>query len=85
MSALLLLGDLYLRRREADSAFEVLLEAWTELKGRDGRGQRDGHGQRDRAASMVGVAGRVLEIVVSSLPLQTRSLFDAVTGAVCLP
>ena len=84
VSTLLLLCDLYMKKKEVESAFEILQEAWTEIKnsygGKVRAGGRGRAGYRTVAQSLCRVAVRVLELIIFSLPLQTRSLFDSVSG-----
>ena len=82
-STLLLLCDLYMKKKEVESAFEILQEAWTEIKTSYDGGKVRASGSREyraAASSLCGVAVRVLELIIFSLPLQTRSLFDSVSG-----
>eukprot|EP00597_Dinobryon_sp_UTEXLB2267_P001685 CAMPEP_0170058510 /NCGR_PEP_ID=MMETSP0019_2-20121128/1112_1 /TAXON_ID=98059 /ORGANISM="Dinobryon sp., Strain UTEXLB2267" /LENGTH=407 /DNA_ID=CAMNT_0010263481 /DNA_START=203 /DNA_END=1426 /DNA_ORIENTATION=+ len=79
VSTLLLLADLYMKKQEVDSAFDILQEAWSELKRRQCHSRAE---YRRVARCMCGVAVRVLELILSSLPLQIRSLFDSVAGEV---
>lgn len=80
VSTLLLLCDLYMKKKEVESAFEILQEAWTEIKNSYGGKGKVRAGYRTVAQSLCRVAVRVLELILFSLPLQTRSLFDSVSG-----
>jgi hypothetical protein len=77
-STLLLLCDLYMKKQEVDSAFEILQEAWTELKKSASNSKLI---NKKVARCLCAVAARVLELIITSLPLPVRSSFDSVTGS----
>ena len=70
VSTLLLLCDLYMKKKEVESAFEILQEAWTEIKnsfggkGKVRAGGRYRAGYRMVAQSLCRVAVRVLELIL---------------------
>jgi tetratricopeptide (TPR) repeat protein len=90
ISCLLLLSDAFKSKNEFDSAFEILEEAWAALKtlSQQVHPVQSSSSGKDHIFSAVGramvtLASRVLELTMTSISLQSRSLFYSIVHEVC--
>lgn len=75
LSCLLVLSDLFVQKNELDSAFGLLHEAWTALhSATSSASAREGSG-----SALAALTCRILELMISTLPMQTKSHFQNVS------
>jgi hypothetical protein len=75
LSCLLVLSDLFVQKSELDSAFGLLHEAWTALRSTTSSASA----RRGSGSALAALTCRILELMISTLPMQTKSHFQNVS------